>query len=1173
MLGVLGMLVPLMVTSSASAAGVMEMSQTNGTIDLNNSDKSADDVNLTFNSVQPGDVLVLKIDPRLWSSTDWPTAGQFATYGTVKFDEVAGTATYTFENVSADDVANGKTVSADLAVSIKPVIDNSEVLNPRDSNNLLTAGEYSLDATLTHTDSSTESQAVNFTITDGYSVGNSWDQVVFTNPDENKPYTDTMTYQKDALYKFTVNNALRVTYPDNVQRENWNPNISRITLSMPADFELDDSSAATGWTQDATTKLLTYDPTVSGASATFSGRFTAAARDEAYEAQGASSVQGYFGTSTTLSNLDLANPVKAKIVSSGASAPGSPNPADASTSDLFVNYYDGTPNVLVPGSSTAKHTEVMSSAYSLGYNVVVPGETIKDLDFSVAAPDGSRITGGKAWVDNPVEGQTYTLDLETADGRHQIVRHQVTSAEADAKKATIPIDGTGNTWVKASFLNPDGMAMNTTVYWSLNFAAQKTYEMDAADSNKDLTIADGDVRYPTILATGTGVTSGKKIKKGYPFTGDSYVNPVTYYKVLRNADLGMAIDSDSSNVDSTYSGTVEYLDGKSHTMAPQMNAGSDGSATSASETTANTIYEPVFYMMLPKKTVLSADPSVDSSIPQPKITTYQTTTGHTVVKFDWKGTGWSYNTRTDSSVASGKFHVQWKASDEPGITTTSPAAVWLSNMNDPDLTVESSSVNGNAATKPVDSTTADEATGGDGNAVLIGSMNVTVNRSRVSSGISSSLKISDNAGSMPSDTAINVLTTTSTADHSLTLDIANYQSATGTTLVRQLTNLPENVDIRLEGAIALNKTDGTTTDTASDASVLYSASQQELPSGKDPLSVSEKGYVTAENIESIGGWSAVKSFIVDIPESVSGTEYTATIAVTDASAATQTAEWALIRSARYATGWSALPTTLYDSYVRTYGTKTWEDGNDADNLRPTSVTVHLLNEDGTEADTATASADTDWKYQFEKAKFAVSEAEATHTGADFMKYALSEDAVAQYKATINGLNVTNVHKPAQVDGDTPGTSTGAGTNADTGTGDGTSTPNNGGGKGTAGTSTPNNGGANGNGTRTGTGNSGTAGPGKAGSSTKDANGNGPQSTTGAAGVVDSGSASSVLPKSHSRSTSRSTSSAASSAPVPVATASKAVAALAKTGVDTQAVIAVMLLLVLFGAAFAKVRAR
>jgi|GEM_PF-1019159 len=89
------------------------------------------------------------------------------------------------------------------------------------------------------------------------------------------------------------------------------------------------------------------------------------------------------------------------------------------------------------------------------------------------------------------------------------------------------------------------------------------------------------------------------------------------------------------------------------------------------------------------------------------------------------------------------------------------------------------------------------------------------------------------------------------------------------------------------------------------------------------------------------------------------------------------------------------------------GTKTWDDNDNQDGVRPESINVNLL-ADGKVVDSVKVSADTDWKYEFKDLpKF-----EVGSVGKE-IEYTVSEDAVKDYTPTIDGFDITNTHTPGK----------------------------------------------------------------------------------------------------------------------------------------------------------------
>lgn len=86
------------------------------------------------------------------------------------------------------------------------------------------------------------------------------------------------------------------------------------------------------------------------------------------------------------------------------------------------------------------------------------------------------------------------------------------------------------------------------------------------------------------------------------------------------------------------------------------------------------------------------------------------------------------------------------------------------------------------------------------------------------------------------------------------------------------------------------------------------------------------------------------------------------------------------------------------------GTKTWDDNNNQDGIRSDSSTVNLL-ANGTKVASQEVTADTNWTYTFlNLAKYANGSA---------ITYAVTEDSVDNYTATINGYDITNNYTPGK----------------------------------------------------------------------------------------------------------------------------------------------------------------
>ena len=87
------------------------------------------------------------------------------------------------------------------------------------------------------------------------------------------------------------------------------------------------------------------------------------------------------------------------------------------------------------------------------------------------------------------------------------------------------------------------------------------------------------------------------------------------------------------------------------------------------------------------------------------------------------------------------------------------------------------------------------------------------------------------------------------------------------------------------------------------------------------------------------------------------------------------------------------------------GEKTWEDGNNQDGLRPTSIKVNLL-ADGNKIQDTTVTADASgvWKYTF-------TDLPVKKNGKKIV-YTVTEDKVPGYDTEINGYDIKNNHTPA-----------------------------------------------------------------------------------------------------------------------------------------------------------------
>ena len=112
------------------------------------------------------------------------------------------------------------------------------------------------------------------------------------------------------------------------------------------------------------------------------------------------------------------------------------------------------------------------------------------------------------------------------------------------------------------------------------------------------------------------------------------------------------------------------------------------------------------------------------------------------------------------------------------------------------------------------------------------------------------------------------------------------------------------------------------------------------------------------------------------------------------------------------TGDAASGFTITNSYspetVDVKATKNWEDANNQDGKRPTKITINLL-ADGEKVASkeVQAAADGTWTATFEKL--------AKYKAGKEIKYTVTEEAVAEYEATITDFTITNKYAPKEID--------------------------------------------------------------------------------------------------------------------------------------------------------------
>ena len=112
------------------------------------------------------------------------------------------------------------------------------------------------------------------------------------------------------------------------------------------------------------------------------------------------------------------------------------------------------------------------------------------------------------------------------------------------------------------------------------------------------------------------------------------------------------------------------------------------------------------------------------------------------------------------------------------------------------------------------------------------------------------------------------------------------------------------------------------------------------------------------------------------------------------------------------TGDAASGFTITNSYlpetVVVKATKNWDDANNQDGKRPTKITINLL-ADGQQVDSkeVQAAADGTWTVEFTKL--------AKYKAGKEITYTVTEEAVAEYEATITDFTITNKYAPKEID--------------------------------------------------------------------------------------------------------------------------------------------------------------
>ena len=87
------------------------------------------------------------------------------------------------------------------------------------------------------------------------------------------------------------------------------------------------------------------------------------------------------------------------------------------------------------------------------------------------------------------------------------------------------------------------------------------------------------------------------------------------------------------------------------------------------------------------------------------------------------------------------------------------------------------------------------------------------------------------------------------------------------------------------------------------------------------------------------------------------------------------------------------------------GSKTWDDNNNQDGVRPTSITINLF-ANGNKVDSKTVTEADNWSWKFENLD--------KYASGRTINYTITEDTVEGYTTEVNTYDVTNTHTPAEV---------------------------------------------------------------------------------------------------------------------------------------------------------------
>ena len=390
--------------------------------------------------------------------------------------------------------------------------------------------------------------------------------------------------------------------------------------------------------------------------------------------------------------------------------------------------------------------------------------------------------------------------------------------------------------------------------------------------------------------------------------------------------------------------------------------------------------------------------------PTPTVTTYDAGNNQVAVKISWSGD-------VDLNTIS-KMDVSFQYLTH-SVDSSSNIGMWMSLKDDPNFNMIAIA---NATPVTIDSAISTAVLQGDSDANLLGTLTINATGPTVMSG---GLEITDNVGGKGSSAVNNIDKGT---EHSLDMEIFSNAAVTYPKIAGYI-NLPDGTDdtnalkLTLTGGGTVKDDVGTVvsdTGSASDkAYLLYSTKTMTAPSEGDAIDVSD--YVRASEVTD---WASIRSVILYVPSLESKDWYTAHLDIDAPKAESQLFKTDTLSLVVYS-GVNEMDTNapVTDVFYGFKGAVTWDDGDDKDGIRPSSVQVQLLKNGSTVVDTVTAqhaSTDTDsnvWNYTFDVGDNPT----ITDNNGNLIKYTVKQVSAPQYYTeTISGLNITNFHDPIAV---------------------------------------------------------------------------------------------------------------------------------------------------------------